>query len=296
MPDSLAHQLFFGATRAIHEAPPAKHSTQAPTTAGCACCGRAWEETEAPTVAYRYKYSSGQAIEQYCTGCYATRIGNPTALGVERSALGNPDNPVYGKLGMLPGSSGIILQGRNNAPELHLGLPNGFMTKFSDGYFAKAGQTHPYANGFALFAYLFQAGFLTMDRLAQGIVFVESWGKKADILMGNLRSSRSLSEVWCCSDAGASMLDLASIIQTGRYLHAAGVLEKTAKTSFWSPIKAATEGKSRAGALEKWATSVQKLGLDPQELVNQLPIDPHSRLRVGPVLQQLAPAISEGVF
>lgn len=296
MPDSLAYQLFFEATRAIHEASSANLATQAPTTPGCACCGRAWDETEVPTVAYRYQYSSGQAIEQYCVSCYTARIGSPNALGVERFARGNPDAPVYGKLGMLPGSSGVILQGSHNAPELHLGLPNGFITKFNKGYFAKAGQVHPYANGIALLAHLFETGMLTMDRLGQGIVFVESWGRKADALMGSLRSSRSLSEVWCCSDAGASMLDLASIIQTGRYLHAAGVLEKTAKTSFWSPIKAATEGKGKAGALEKWATSVQKLDLDPQELVNQLPIDPHSRLRVGPVLQQLAPAITEGVF
>lgn len=296
MSDSLAYQLFYGATRAIHGTPMANVATQAPTTDGCACCARPWLDTEDPTVAYRYQYSSGQVVEQYCVTCYTARIGSPTALGVERFARGNPEKPVYGKLGMLPGSSGVVLMNDDNEPELHLGLPDGFIKKFKDGHYSKAGQIHPVANGIALLAYLFEKDILNQARLAKGMVFIESWGRKADALMGSLRSTRSLSEVWCCSDAGASMLDIASIIDTGKWLNEAGVLDKTAKSSFWSPLKAATEGKARTGAVEKWAVSVQKMGLEPQALVNQLPVDPHSRMRVGPVLQQIAPALKEGVF
>ena len=245
MPDSLAYQLFYGATRAIHETPMANVTTQAPTTTGCACCTRSWLDTEDSTV---------------------------------------------------PGSSGVVLMNADGEPELNLGLPDGFISKFKDGHYAKAGQIHPIANGIALLAYLFEAGILNQARLEKGIVFIESWGRKADVLMRSLRSTRSLSEVWCCSDAGASMLDLANIIKTGKWLNEAGVLDKTAKTSFWSPLKAATEGKARSGAIEKWAVSVQKMGLEPQALVNQLPVDPHSRMRVGPVLQLIAPALKEGVF
>lgn len=296
MPDSLAYRLLHGATFAIHEAPPQSAASQAPSTKGCACCFRPWTDTETPDLAYLYQYSSGQAIEQYCVSCFVARMGSAKGLGVERFAGGNPDKPVFGKLGMLPGSSGVVLINREGQPELHLGLPDGFITKFKDGYFGQAGLIHPYANGIALLAHLFKSGHLTEENMALGVVYIESWGRKADTLMGSLRASRSLSELWCCSDAGVTMLDMASILRTGRWLHQAGVLDKTAKTAFWSPIKMATEGKARAGALEKWAASVDKLGLDPQELVNQLPIDPQSRLRVGPVLQQLAPAIEEGVL
>lgn len=293
MADSLAYQLFHAATDWIRDDIDFdKVDTQVPSTPGCACCGRPWQQTENPERSYCYQYSSGMATELYCEACYTPRVASPTALGVERFAGGNPDNPVSGKLGMLPGSCGVITPDGS----LHLGLPPGFIAKYREGRYGKAGLIHPYPNGMALLAHLLETGKVEPGMIYRGIVFVETWGRKADTLMAGLRTTRSLSEVWCSSDGGATMLDLQSIIETGYWLQDQGILDKAEKPSFWTPIKAATEGKPNGKAVEKWAVGVQKLGVDPQALINQLPVDPHSRMRVGPVLKEIAPAIRKGIL
>ena len=291
MADSLAYKLFHGATDWIREDLD-NVATQPPSTSGCACCGRPWQQTENPELAYCYQYSSGMATELYCETCYTPRIPSPTGLGVERFAGGNPEKPVSGKLGMLPGSSGVITPDDT----LHLGLPPGFITKYGKGRYGKAGQILPHPSGLALLAHLLETGGVVPHALSRGIVFIETWGRKADTLMASLRTTRSLSEVWCCSDSGATMLDLQSIINTGYWLYDQGILDKAEKPSFWTPIKAATEGKPNSKAVEKWAIGVQKLGIDPQALINELPVDPHSRMRVGSVLKEIAPAIKKGLL
>lgn len=292
MVNQSAHQRFYQATEWVREdLPSGKEIT--PTNNACACCVRPWQQTENPSEAFAYQYAAGMAIEQVCATCYTPRIPAPRALGCERFAAGNPDNPVFGKLGMLPGSSGIITPDN----QLHLALPPGFISKYGEGRYGKAGLIHETANAFVLLGELFEQGVLTRDSLADGIVFIEMWGRKADTLMGNLQMTRSLSEVWCCSDKGAFMLDLQALIDTGYALLEAGLLADATRPAFWKPIKnAATKGVHDDEALGKWAAKVEKSGGDAQAIVNKLPIDPASRLRVNEVLRLLAPYIEKGVL
>lgn len=291
MHNSAPYQRFYQATTWIREGLPGD-TTITPTNSACACCARPWEETENPDQAFRYQYSAGMAVEQVCVTCYTVRIGSRAALGVERFAGGNPDKPVFGKLGMLPGSGGIITP--NN--ELHLALPPGFISKYEEGRYGQAGLIHNTANTFVLLAELLEQGVMTQGTLADGFVFVEVWGRKADVLMANLQITRSLSEVWCCSEKGAFMLDLQSLLNTGRSLLALDLLTEATKPAFWRAIKDATTGRSNEKALEKWVEKIEKAGGSAQGIVNQLPVDPHSRLRVNDVLRVLSPYIEKGTI
>lgn len=286
------HERFYSATQWIRDDIQSGKAIT-PTSNACACCQRRWGNTENGGQAFAYQYGAGLAVEQVCAACYTPRIGAAQALGCERFAGGNPEKPVYGKLGMLPGSSGIITPDG----DLHLGLPPGFITKFGEGRYGAAGLIHHTANAFELLGELFESGTLTHDKLADGMVFIETWGRKADALMGGLQMTRSLSEVWCCSDKGAFMLDVQALLNTGSALQQFGLLTDATRPAFWKPIKdSATYGIRNEAALEKWVAKIEKAGGDPQAIVNRLPTDPASRLRVNEVLRLLAPYIEKGVF
>jgi hypothetical protein len=291
MPDSTAYKLFYAATGWIRDDLPTNKAFM-PTSVACACCGRRWRETEEPAQAFAYQYGAGMAIEQTCATCYTPRVASARGLGVERFAAGNPNNPVYGKLGMLPGSGGIVTPDA----ELHLALPPGFIDKYGAGRFGKAGCIHASANAFVLLATLFADSKMTKASLGDGFVFIETWGRKPDVLMGTLKATRSLSELWCCSDKGAFMLDLQSIINTGKHLFGVGLLEKATKPAFWRAIMDDTKGKGSDAALMKWVTQFESTATTGQEVVNLLPIEPHSRLRTGELLRVLAPSIEQGII
>lgn len=280
-----AYQLFHEATREIRQRDGKDLKAHEPTTAGCACCGRSWEAVEDPGQAISYQYSSACAIEWLCTTCYTPRVGSPSMLGVERFAGGNPDKPVFGKLGMLPGSGGIITQDA----VLHLALPQGFVDKFLAGGYGEQGRLHR-STPLALLARLLAEGQL---RPGEGsFVYIEVWGRKADGLMRGLKASTSLLELWCNSENGGQPLDLEALLATTRLLLAMGLETKADKPAFWRPVLNAARGERDDDAFEAWAATIP----DPQALMAALPLNPHSRLKMVSVIRELLPLVKEGVL
>lgn len=250
----------------------------------CAACGRPWKNVEDPNLCGVYQYSTSMAREYECSTCHTARIASPEVLGIEMYR-GKNKVPSGGRLGMLPGCGGVI----TTHDELHLALNDGFYKKFVDGGMGRAGMLHV-ERPMALLLRMYAKGQL--GNLADGIVFVDLWGRKPDVLMANLRLTRSLSEVWCCSEAGAECLDLASVIAAAKWLDGHGLGEKSTKPAFWKPVRDAALGKPDPKALQKWAAGIP----DAQALVNLLPIDPHARLRLPYLMAMIHPYVAGGAL
>lgn len=276
-----AYSRLHAATTAFREENPPK--TKTPDTSGCACCTRPWDQVEDPYQAAIYRYDTGFAIEWVCTTCYTPRPPSFKTLGVERLHMGKPENPVGGKLGMLPGCSGLI----TSENLLHLGLNQKTMDKFKDGLLGRAGQLHV-MQAIPLLLNIVSEG--RAGRIEEGIVFIEEWGRKADVLMANLAMTRSLREVWFNSDQGSRCVDLQGCIDTGRELLRQGLGAEGRKFDWWKPIRQAAKGKQDNDELEKWGNKVPDAGA----LIKVLPVDPHVRDKLPTLLRQILPFLEEG--
>lgn len=265
---SLVHQIFFDATTAIRE--DAEPKTVSPTGSGCACCGRGWAEVEAPDRAYPYSYDSSTGTEEYCLTCATPRLSAPTVLGIESYRGGGKSGvkkPVGGKLGMLMGSGGVITANG----ELHLALPPGYIEKFKDGSLGRAGRLHQVPKSLDLLMLLHRNGEL--GDVSRGIVYVEHWGRKADVLMGSLRVTTDLRELWCNSDSGTFCRNLDCLLRVAEVIDRHGHRKAAKKPAFWRPIHSAASGKHDADALKRWADETAGAA----EIIDALPVDPHDR-------------------
>lgn len=272
------YALLHRATQALRQ--HADVTLVTPPTAACACCARPWQDVEDPGQAAEYKYGVNCAVEYVCTTCYTPRIGSEAMLGIERYSVGNRDNPVYAKLGMLPGSAGVITP----SGALHLALPQALYDKFQSGLWAQRGQLHR-LSGLGLLTHLLHQGEL--NQRAQGFVYVEQWGRKADALMQRFMASTSLQELWCNSESGATPLDLHAMLDTARRVIAMDLAHKADKPAFWRPITDAARGQRRDSAFESWLTQVP----DPEALLTALPVNPHDRLRLTTMMRELIPLL-----
>lgn len=256
-------------------APPAR-------SRACSICGRPWDQVEDPTQCGVYQYVDGLAREYECTTCHTVRVSAPDYLGIEMYR-GKNKVPSGARLGMLPGCGGVITAN----DELFLALNRGFHTKLVGHALGRTGAIHQ-TTGLALLLELLATKRL--GDIANGFVFVSVWGRKPDVLMGSLALTRSLSEVWCCSETGAECLDLDALIRTAKWLHGHGFASKATKPTFWKPVRLAAMGQHDAGALAKWAKGVP----EPQELLNTLPIDPHTRIRLPSLMEDVMPWVIGG--
>lgn len=278
---SRGYTLLHQATKGFRDS--AELDTVTPSTTACSCCQRPWGVVEDPDQALAYRYSSGYAVEWLCTTCHTLRIGSTSMLGIERLAHGKP---VGAKLGMLNSSRGVITP----SGDLHLAVSQGWFDKFQDGELNRLGRLHNNVSALALLLKLYIAGEL--EDAHQGFVFIESWGRKADVLMSNWRASTSLSEVWCVSEKGVVPLQLAALINTARVAHKQGLGAKAMTSEFWRPVTQLAEGQGNAGALKKWGNKLP----DQMALMASLPIDPHSRHGLEAKMRELIPLIEGGLL
>lgn len=252
-----------------------------PPNSSCACCQRAWSQVEDAGDAMIYQYDASCSAEYVCTTCYTPRIGSPDMLGVERRS--KTGKPVYGKLGMLPGSGGVITP----SGELHLALPKGFIDKFSDGILGQTGRLHQ-TSSMGLLSTLLSDG--KMKNLTEGFVYIESWGRKADVLMRNWRGSYTLQEVWCLSEKGATPLELGAMIRTATFLVDQGLEKEATKNPFWNPIVNLAKGSRVDDQLAKWREKYDATG----NIITSLPVDPHNRLNMAAYMREIIPCVVEG--
>lgn len=249
-----------------------------PSTDGCACCARPWADVEEPDKAVAYRYSAGMATEWVCTTCYTPRLGSYDFLGVERMA-GKTDKTVPAKLGMLPGSGGVITA----HDELYLALPPKNIEKFKNGWL---GQRDRLFRGRPLDLLLALRADGRLGPLEQGIVFIEVFGRKADGLMADLRLTTHLGELWANSDAGARPIDLQAALALADVVRQHGLEAKAGSPTFWRPILRAAQGHNDPKALAAWGEKTPGAA----ELVAHLPEDPHDRLAVHQLLRPLLEA------
>lgn len=248
----------------------------------CSSCGRPWDQVEDPQRCGVYQYASGVAREYECTTCHTVRVSSPDYLGIEMYR-GKRRVPSGARLGMLPGCGGVITAN----DELHLALNKGFHTKLADHALGRTGAIHQ-TTALPLFLELFATRRL--GDIAEGVVFVSLWGRKPDVLMGSMTLTRSLSEVWCCSETGAECLDLEALIRSAKWLHDHELGDKATKPTFWKPVRLAALGQHDADALAKWAKGVP----EPQHLLDLLPLDPHTRTRLPNLMGDIMPWVSGG--
>jgi hypothetical protein len=281
----LAYRRLFAATHELRVG--AEFSRFTPDTPSCACCNRRWSEVEAPFQAAEYRYGKSGEPEQVCLTCYTPRIPSERLLGLERyNHTGNTTTPIYGKLGMLVGSGGIITP-RN---ELYLTLPPKLHAKYEKGEWGQQGRlstTKPLPRLLDLLI----AGALSApgeSPLEQGFVYIENWGRKADILMRRLLATTSLKEVWCNSEQGVTPLDLQAILETAQVLKTLELTNQADRLVFWKPITDAARGQRDDAAFDAWLGKVP----DPRALLMALPTDPFDRLRLPAVLREVMPRLS----
>lgn len=273
----LAYQRLFAATTPFRARAYAEHFT--PSTPSCSCCSRRWSDVEAPFQAASYSYGKSGQPEQVCLTCYTLRIPSEEMLGLERyNKTGNTVTSIYGKLGMLVGSGGIITPTNT----LYVTLPPKLFEKYRDGKLGQAGQLStekPLARLLALLA----SGEL--NPLEKGFVYIENWGRKADVLLRNLRPTLSLQEVWCNSEQGTTPLNVAAMLKTASVLVEQGLEKNAAQKTFWWPITAAAGGQRNPQAFEEWVKKVP----DPHALLSVLPDDPFDRQKLPTVLREIMP-------
>lgn len=276
-PRHRAYQLLFQATEELRDG--AFFATLTPHTPGCACCGRSWAVVEAPFQAVEYHYGKSGHTEYVCLTCYTPRIPSERMLGRERwNVTGNTRTPIYGKLGMLVGSGGII------TPEasLSLTLPPKLLEKYREGRWGQQGKLStekPLARLLAMLA----AGEL--DPISHGVVYIENWGRKVDGLMRHLTPTTSLHELGCNSETGVRMLDLHAMILTAQQLQDQGLATQADRITFWKPVLDAAKGQRNDAAFAKWLENIP----DPAALLQTLPADPYERLELPAVLRAIMP-------
>ncbi|MDP3535130.1 MAG: hypothetical protein Q8S08_07045, partial [Halomonas sp.] len=271
-PRHRAYQLLYQATHALRQ-----HSKQAvltPKTPSCACCDRPWAEVEAPFQAAEYYYGKSGEAEYLCLTCYTPRISSEVMLGIERMNItGNTRTEIYGKLGMLVGSGGIITP----QAELYLTLPPKLHEKYQSGEWGQQGRLSTEKPLVRLLQLLVQGALAPIE---EGFVYIENWGRKADGLMRQLTPTTSLHEVWCNSENGVSVLDLHAMLRTANVMSEQGIEAQAGRLAFWAPIIDAAKGRRDEHAFAKWLTKVP----DPAALLQALPADPYSRLKLPAVL------------
>ena len=276
-PRHRAYQLLYQATHALRQ--HSQHVTLTPKTPSCACCERRWAEVEAPFQAAEYRYGKSGETEYLCLTCYTPRISSEVMLGIERMNItGNTSTEIYGKLGMLVGSGGIVTP----QAELYLTLPPKLHEKYQHGEWGQQGRLSTEKPLARLIQLLVQGALAPLE---DGFVYIENWGRKADGLMRQLMPTNSLHEVWCNSENGVSVLDLHAIIRTANVMSAQGIEAQAGRLAFWSPILDAAKGRRDEEAFAKGLTKVP----DPAALLQALPADPYSRLRLPAVLGILMP-------
>jgi len=275
----LAYRRLFEATHELRVG--ANMPRQTPDTPCCACCARPWDEVEAPFQAVEYRYGKSGEPEWVCMTCYTPRLPSERMLGLERyNTSGNTSTPIYGKLGMLVGSGGIITP-RN---ELYLTLPPKLYAKYQSGEWGQQGQLSTDRPLVRLLDLLAEG---VLSPVSQGFVYVENWGRKADVLMRRFLATTSLQEVWCNSEQGVTALDLLAMLATADVLREQGLASQAERTAFWKPVTDAALGKRDAVAFEKWLDKVP----DPRALLSVLPLDPFDRLRLPVVLRDIMPRL-----
>lgn len=278
-PRHLAYWRLFHATPEFRRG--ASFAALTPTTPCCACCDRRWADVEVPFEALEYAYGKVGKTEYVCWTCYTPRIPSEAMLGLERwNITGKTHTPIYGKLGMLVGSGGIITP--ENA--LHLTLPPRLLEKYRTGEWGRRGRLTTEKPLVRLLAML-SAGEL--DPIGQGFVYIENWGRKVDGLMRYLTPTASLRELWCNSENGVRVLDLHAMILTAEQMQAQGLAAKADRKTFWWPIIDAASGKRDDAAFADWVKNVP----DPQALLEALPADPFNRQELPAVLQAIMPCL-----
>lgn len=272
-----AYERFHAATHMIRAAADLAFLT--PTGPCCHCCERPWADVEEPDRAVAYRYDPSMAWESLCTTCYTARIGSFKVLGTERMA-GHSSTRVPGKLCMLRGGGAVVTA----HAELHLALPRGFIDKFHDGLLGQQGQLHG-CSPMQLLLRLRANGRL--GDCAQGIVFIERFGLKADVLMNNLKITTDWRELWCNSDSGARATDLRSLIRIAKALRTHGLAEQGVKAPFWKHITAAAEGAHDPGAFRQWVDETPGAA----DLIRALPVNPDDRINLHRKLRPILEAM-----
>lgn len=278
------YTLFHAATSAIRDDNEAVMVS--PSSPACGYCQRAWREVEDPEQAFTYQYAPYSAVEYLCSTCYTPRISAPNALGIE-SYRGKNRIPSSGKLGMLPGSGGIVTPNGT----LHLALPKGYVEKYGAGIYGQRGQIHEIGPGVRqldILLDLIQHGHIEVE---QGFLYIDLWGRKPDTLMQGLSLTHSLSELWCNSEKGPFARDLLAHAAAARELCRQGIADPGAQPAFWAPIQQAAQGaplESLSASMTAWVKRVP----EPQALLAALPINPHDRLELPTMMRHLVPRIN----
>ncbi|RUR29717.1 hypothetical protein ELY33_12290 [Vreelandella andesensis] len=276
-PRHRAYQLLYHATHPLRRS--AFISTLTPNTPSCACCDRRWADVEAPFQAIEYRYGKNGETEYVCLSCYTPRIASQEMLGLERlNVTGNTRTPIYGKLGMLVGSGGIITP----KAELYLTLPPKLFEKYRQGEWGQQSRLSTEKPLTRLLALLAQG---ELDPISEGFVYIENWGRKVDGLMRHLTPTTSLHELWCNSESGVSALDLHAMIMTAKQLSEQGLTVQADRITFWKPILDAAQGQRDDKAFAEWLEKVPK----PESLLQTLPADPFDRLKLPAVLGAIMP-------
>lgn len=264
-----------------------------PDTAACSCCGRAWAEVEEPDRAIPFQYGNPYyyrnhtvkkqfAIEWQCTTCQTLRTGSLSALGVERHTP--QATPVAQRLSMLAGGGAVVTADDT----LHLAVKPGHWTKFEHGELAAKGRIHV-CQPLTLLLRLRNASLL--GPIEKGVVLIEDFGRQPEGLMSTLQLTTAWSEVWANSYHGPRMIELDRLDRLHGLLGAGGQIDAATRPAFWQPIADAASGRFDAEALATWTRRTQ----DSQDIVAQLPLNPHLRRRLHLELQalhaaQMAPA------
>ncbi|MBO9471052.1 hypothetical protein J7355_13205 [Endozoicomonas sp. G2_2] len=271
-----AYSRFHAATTRLREVADLQSVT--PETGACACCGRPWASVEDSALAIPYVYGSGFAKQYLCTTCYSPKIGSFDELGIG-SRRGPNKIPVPVMLGMMTGCGAVI----TSSNQLFLAVNEGFRLRVEDGALAAKGRVYR-TDPLSLLMALYSDGRLGDPK--EGFVYISNFGRKSLVLMGALRMTTDLRELWDNSDTGASCTDLSALLDVARWARENDHVTQAQKSGFWQPITTAARGKLDQDALTRWLAKTP----NARELVHRLPSDPHDRLGLHKKMEKILQA------
>ncbi|WP_111748561.1 hypothetical protein [Salinisphaera orenii] len=276
----LPYQRFHAATAAFRDEP----EWPTPATIGgdqiCGCCNRPFDTVEDPGLAIAYRYETAQVALPLCTTCYTPKHGSSRLLGIER-AVGKTGRTVAGKLGMLINCGAIITPDNT----LYLALSSGYASKFRAGTLVQRGQTITTQRPADLFWQLYARGELA--NLADGCVVIEPFGRKSLALMGALKATYSLNEVWINSSTPLRFEDRAALLAIADWARQHQQTDAVCTAPFWRPIRDAALGRVDRKRLEQWHAHTP--GAD--DLLARLPPDPYTKTALHQAMQCVLAAV-----
>lgn len=233
----------------------------------CDRCGQNVSEGYTSKGAYNIYKTKNQLY--HCKSCRSLDVGDPDITGIERQA-GTSGNFVPNKFGMLA-SAGAVIEIETGRAILF--APQKIVDKLPRSF----------TDQINVRTELGQAQIQIVGQCQPPFIYISDFGRKTDALVANLKTTHRHENVYACSDNGVEELNLSAASSIDKHLSEVDEKQFRLFTTTVSQLSRGQVGPMEAG---KQLNAYPKL----LEAFKLLPVDPHIRLNLIPLLRSLRKA------